>query len=213
MTTPYANYFVIIMGYFRPFYHSMRTEIITFFRTLLFSELYCRIPCNSKYIHLFLIGSWTTTSWRIYHQAFSVTIPSWNGCKSGVFLNIGVWATHGIQPSKETFECVGDIAYLGYLLIKRYYHIFIWNMYRLREIRLRNRSLKKKLWGNVLKETLEEGISPLDPSLPPQLVSSSSQQWSSMRFSVHVFVSVFFWLFFFACRVDKNKKKLVQWHL
>ena len=34
MTTPYANYFVIIMGYFRPFYQSMRTEIITFFRTL-----------------------------------------------------------------------------------------------------------------------------------------------------------------------------------
>ena len=118
MTTPYANYFVVIMGNFRPFYQSMRTEIITFFRTLLFSELYCRIPCNLKYIHLFLIGSWTTTSWRIYHQAFSVTIPSWNGCKSGVFLNIGVWATHGIQPSKETFECVGDIAYLGYLLIK-----------------------------------------------------------------------------------------------
>ena len=29
MTTPYANYFVIIMGYFRPFYHSMRTEVIT----------------------------------------------------------------------------------------------------------------------------------------------------------------------------------------
>ena len=53
MTTPYTNYFVIIMGYFRPFYHSMRTEIITFFRTLLFSELYCDIPCNSKYIHLF----------------------------------------------------------------------------------------------------------------------------------------------------------------
>ena len=85
MTTPYANYFVIIMGNFRPFYQRMRTEIITFFRTLLFSELYCRITCNLKYIHLFLIGSWTTTSWRIYHQAFSVTIPSWSGCKSGVF--------------------------------------------------------------------------------------------------------------------------------
>ena len=57
MTTPYANYFVIIMGNFRPFYQRMRTEIITFLRTLLFSELYCRIPCNLKYIHLFLIGS------------------------------------------------------------------------------------------------------------------------------------------------------------
>ena len=44
----------------------------------------------------------------------------------------------------------------------------------------------------MLKETLEEEISPLDPSLPPQLVSSSSQKLSSMRFSVHVFVSVFF---------------------
>ena len=33
-----------------------------------------------------------------------------------------------------------------------------------------------------------------------------------MHFSVHVFVSVFLWLFFFACRVDQ-KKKSAQWHL
>lgn len=55
--------------------------------------------------------SWTTTSWGIYHQAFSATIPSWSGCKFGVFLKIGVRGTHGIQPSKQAFECVGDIAY------------------------------------------------------------------------------------------------------
>ena len=86
-------------------------------------------------------------------------------------------------------------------------------MYRFRKIRLRNRSLKKKLWGNVLKETLEDGISPLDPSPSPSpwLVSLSNQQWS-MHFSVHVFVSVFLWLFFFACRVDQ-KSKSAQWHL
>ena len=38
-----------------------------------------------------------------------------------------------------------------------------------------------------------------------------------MHFSVHVFVSVFLWLFFFARRVDKKnqkkKKKSAQWHL
>ena len=54
----------------------------------------------------------------IYHQAFSVTIPDCGSCKFGVFLNIGVRATHGIRPSKQPFECVGDIAYLVSILIK-----------------------------------------------------------------------------------------------
>ena len=71
-----------------------------FLTSLLFSELCCCIPCNKKYFNLFLIGSWTTTSWGIYHREFSVTIPSWNICKFGVFLNIGVRGTHGIQPGK-----------------------------------------------------------------------------------------------------------------
>ena len=84
-----------------------------FFRGRLFSELCCRIPCNLKCIYLFLIDNWTTTSWRTYHQAFSVTIPSWKGCKFGVSLNIGVRGTHGNQPSKQIFECVGAIAYYG----------------------------------------------------------------------------------------------------
>ena len=84
-----------------------------FFRGLLISELCCRIPCNWKYIYLFLIGDWTTTSWRTYHQAFSVTILSWSGCKFGVSLNIGVRGTHGHQSSKQIFECVGAIAYYG----------------------------------------------------------------------------------------------------
>ena len=79
--------------YFRSFYQSMRTEIITFLRAaLLFSELCCLIQCNWKYFNLFLIGCWTATSWRIYHQAFSVTITGWTGCKFGVFSNICVRA-------------------------------------------------------------------------------------------------------------------------
>ena len=73
----------------------------------------CRIPCNWKYIYLFLIGNCTTTSWRTYHQAFSVTILSWSGCKFGVSLNIGVRGTHENQSSKQIFECVGAIAYYG----------------------------------------------------------------------------------------------------
>ena len=60
-----------------------------------------------------MIGDWTTTSWRTYHQAFSVTILSWSGCKFGVSLNIGVRGTHENQSSKQIFECVGAIAYYG----------------------------------------------------------------------------------------------------
>ena len=100
------------------FFFEKRSNTFFSFRALLYLELCCRIQCNRKYINLFLIGCWTTTSWRIYHQAFSVTIPGCTGCKFGVFLNIGVRATHGIRPSKQPFECVGDIAYLGYILIK-----------------------------------------------------------------------------------------------
>ena len=85
----------------------------SFFRGLLFSELCCRIPCNWKCIYLFLIDNWTTTSWRTYHQAFSVTISSCTSCKFGVFLNIGVRRTHGNQSSKQIFECMGAIAYYG----------------------------------------------------------------------------------------------------
>ena len=119
MTTPHTNYFVIIVGLFQTFLSEHENRNNNFFRAaLLFSELFCCIPCNWKYIHLFLIGGWTTASWRICHQAFSVTIPGWSGCKFGVFLNICVRATHGIRPSKQPFECVGDIAYLGYILIK-----------------------------------------------------------------------------------------------
>ena len=110
---PLSKFFWYLV-YFRPLYQSMLKEVTSFFPSLLFSELCCRIPCNWKYIDLFLIGSWTTTSWGIYHQAFSATIPSWSGCKFGVFLNIGVRGTHGIQPSKQAFECVGDIAYSIY---------------------------------------------------------------------------------------------------
>ena len=57
----------------------LRREVTTFFRALLFLELCCFIPCNWIYNNLFLIGSWTTTSWVIYHQAFSVVIPIWSG--------------------------------------------------------------------------------------------------------------------------------------
>ena len=46
VASPYTDYFVIIVSYFRPFYQSMRTEIITFYRALLFSERFCCIPCN-----------------------------------------------------------------------------------------------------------------------------------------------------------------------
>ena len=100
------------------FFFEKRSNNFFSFRALLYLELCCRIQCNWKYINLFLIGCWTTTSWRIYHQAFSVTIPGWGGCKFGVFLNIRVRATHGIRPSKQPFECVGDIAYLVSILIK-----------------------------------------------------------------------------------------------
>ena len=84
----------------------MRKEVTTFFRALLSTE-----RCNWKYINLFLMGGWTTTSWRIYHQAFSAIIPGCTGCKFGVFLNIGVRGTHAIQPSNQTFESMGDIAH------------------------------------------------------------------------------------------------------
>ena len=84
----------------------MRKEVTTFFRALLFTE-----RCNWKYINLFLMGGWTTTSWRIYHQAFSAIIPGCTGCKFGVFLNIGVRGTNAIQPSNQTFESMGDIAH------------------------------------------------------------------------------------------------------
>ena len=100
------------------FFFFLRREVTTFFRALLFLELCCFIPCNWIYNNLFLIGSWTTTSWGIYHQAFSVTITGCLGCKFGVFLNIGVRGTHGIRPSKQPFKCLGDIAYLVSILIK-----------------------------------------------------------------------------------------------
>ena len=61
------------------FFFFLRREVTTFFRALLFLELCRFIPCNWIYNNLFLIGSWTTTSWGIYHQAFSVVIPIWSG--------------------------------------------------------------------------------------------------------------------------------------
>ena len=91
----------------------MRKEITTFFRALLFTE-----RCNWKYINLFLMGGWTTTSKRIYHQAFLAIIPGCTGCKFGVFLNIGVRGTHEIQPSNQTFECRDDIAHYQLYLEK-----------------------------------------------------------------------------------------------
>ena len=100
------------------FFFEKRSNNIFSFRALLYLELCCRIQCNWKYINLFFLGSWTTTSWKIYHQAFSVTITGWTCCKFGVFSNICVRTTHGIRPSKQPFEWVGDIAYLGYILIK-----------------------------------------------------------------------------------------------
>ena len=84
----------------------MRKEVTTFLRALLSTE-----RCNWKYINLFLMGGWTTTSRRIYHQAFSAIIPGCTGCKFGVFLNNSVRGTHVIQPSNQTFECMGDIAH------------------------------------------------------------------------------------------------------
>ena len=57
------------------------------------------------------MGGLTTASRRIFHQAFSAIIPDCTGCKFGVFLNIGIRGTHVIQPSNETFECMGDIAH------------------------------------------------------------------------------------------------------
>ena len=94
-----------------PLYQSMLKELTSFFSSLLFSELCCRVPCNWKYINLFLIGSWTTTSWGIYHQAFSATIPSWSGCKFGVFFNIGVRGTHGIQSRHLSAWVISHIQY------------------------------------------------------------------------------------------------------
>ena len=149
----------------------MRKEVTTFFRALLFTELCCRKPCNWTYINLFLIGGWTTTSSRIYHQSFSATIFSWSGCKFGVFLNTGVRGTHGTQPSKNTFECMGDIAHYrlysnkGALILGS--GKVIWNMHRFKKIRSLNRLLKKDLWRNLLKESFKDEISPLDPSPLP----------------------------------------------
>ena len=57
------------------------------------------------------MGGLTTASRRIFHQAFSAIIHDCTGCKFGVFLNIGIRGTHVIQPSNETFECMGDIAH------------------------------------------------------------------------------------------------------
>ena len=84
----------------------MRKEVTSSIRALLFTEL-----CNWKCINLFLMGGQTTTSRRIFHQSFSAIIPSCTGCKFGVFLNIGIRGTHVIQPSNQTFECMGDIAH------------------------------------------------------------------------------------------------------
>ena len=42
--------------------------------------------CNQHPFLSPLVGRWTTTSWRNYHQEFSVTPLSWNGCKFGVCL-------------------------------------------------------------------------------------------------------------------------------
>ena len=61
------------------FFFEKRSNNFFSFRALLFLELCCRIQCNWKYIKLFMIGCWTTTSWGIYHQAFSVAIPIWSG--------------------------------------------------------------------------------------------------------------------------------------
>ena len=96
---------------YRPLYQSMLKELTSFFSSLLFSELCCRVPCNWKYINLFLIGIWATTGWGIYHQAFSATIPSWSGCKFGVFFNIGVRGTHGIQSRHLSAWVISHIQY------------------------------------------------------------------------------------------------------
>ena len=118
------------------------------------TELCCRIPCNWKYIYLFLIGNWTTTSWRTYHQAFSVTIPSWKGCKFGVSLNIGVRGTHGNQPSKQIFECVGAIAYYGLYPYRTALKLGLgkvtWKIHRFKKIRSPNRSSERNLKANLL---------------------------------------------------------------
>ena len=68
-----------------------RREVITFFRALSFLELCYRIPYDWKYINLFLIGCWTTTDWKIYHQAFSVAIPIWSGRMAAAALTLGLW--------------------------------------------------------------------------------------------------------------------------
>ena len=46
---------------------------------------------------LLLVGCWTTTSWRNYHQVFSVTTPSWYRCKFGVCL---IYVRNALNPSR-----------------------------------------------------------------------------------------------------------------
>ena len=112
-TTQYTNNYVMITCIFWAFLSKYEKNKTYFLKGRLFSELCCRIPWNWKYIYLFLIGNCTTTSWRTYHQAFSVRILSWKGCKFGVSLNIGVRGTRENQSSKQIFECVGAITYYG----------------------------------------------------------------------------------------------------
>ena len=79
-TEGYQRFYLLwLFVLFCLFFFFLRREVTTFFRALLLLELCCFIPCNWIYNNLFLIGSWTTTSWGIYHQAFSVVIPIWSG--------------------------------------------------------------------------------------------------------------------------------------
>ena len=60
------------------FFFFLRREVTTFFEhscSLNFVVLYHAI----EYTITYFIGSWKTTSWGIYHQAFSVVIPIWSG--------------------------------------------------------------------------------------------------------------------------------------
>ena len=70
-----------------------RREVTTFFffehsYSLNFVVVYHAIENT---LTLVLIGCWTTTSWGIYHQAFSVAIPIWSGRMAAAALTLGPW--------------------------------------------------------------------------------------------------------------------------
>ena len=51
----------------------------------------------------FLLGRWTTTSWRNYHQTFLVKTPGWRTCE---FIPCFIYAKGGLNPNLLNREVI-----------------------------------------------------------------------------------------------------------